>query len=50
MIARALDKDEFVLVPSLDLSSAFNMAKIDLLQKDLKIIGLPEEILSLVEV
>jgi hypothetical protein len=49
MIARAVDNDEFVLVPSLDLSSAFDVVNIDLLMKRLVIIGLPDDVTSLIE-
>jgi hypothetical protein len=41
MIARALDDDEYILVASLDLSSAFDMVNADLLMKRLQIIELP---------
>jgi hypothetical protein len=44
MISRSLDNDEFVLVSSLDLSSAFDVVNIDLLIKRLVILGLPDDI------
>ena len=50
LIARALDGDEYVLVASLDLSSAFDLVNIDLLIKRLKIVGLPDDLLALIEV
>ena len=50
IIARALDKDEFVLVASLDLSSAFDMVNIPLLLKRMRIIGLPHDVIDLVRV
>ena len=50
MIARALDNDEFVLVASLDLSSAFDVVNINLLLKRMRIIGLPPDVVDLVKV
>jgi hypothetical protein len=50
IIARALDNDEFVLVASLDLSSAFDMVNIPLLLKRMSIIGLPHDVIELVRV
>jgi hypothetical protein len=50
IIARALDNDEFVLVASLDLSSAFDMVNIPLLLKRMSIIGLPHDVTELVRV
>ena len=50
MIARALDQDEYALVASLDLSSAFDLVNIDLLIKRLKIVGLPSDVVELIEV
>ena len=48
VIARALDNDGYTLMSSLDLSSAFEDMNAGLLIKRLKIIGLPDEIISLV--
>jgi hypothetical protein len=50
IIARALDNDEFVLVASLDLSSAFDVVDIKLLIKRLYIFGLPANVIELIEV
>ena len=50
LIARALDDDNFVLMASLDLSAAFDVVDIGLLMQRLRIIGLPEDILSLIEI
>ena len=50
LIARALDEDQFGMVASLDLSSAFDVVNIDLLLKRLKIIGLPDDVVDLIEV
>ncbi len=50
MIARSLDNDEFALVSSLDLSAAFDVVDIDLLLKRLEIVGLPEDLISLIKV
>jgi retron-type reverse transcriptase len=40
IIATALDNDDYVLVLSLDITTAFDMVNIDLLIKRLKIMGL----------
>ena len=50
LIARALDDDNYVLMASLDLSAAFDVVNIDLLMKRLRIIGLPGDVLSLIDV
>ena len=49
LIARALDEDNYVLMVSVDLSAAFDVVNIDLLMKRLRILGLPDDVLSLVE-
>ena len=49
-IARALDDDEYVLLASLDLSSAFDLVNTDLLLKRLDVIGLPSDVLDLISV
>jgi hypothetical protein len=43
LIARTMDDDNFMLVSSLDLSSAFDMVNVQLLLKRLKIIGFPSD-------
>ena len=48
LIARALDEDKYVLVASLDLSSAFDVVDINLLILRLKRIGLPEDVVQLI--
>ena len=50
LIARALDEDKTVLLASLDLSAAFNIVNISLLLKRLRILGLPNDIIDLIEV
>ena len=50
LIARALDDDNYVLMASLDLSAAFDVVNIGLLMKRLRILGLPDDILSLIEI
>lgn len=50
LIARALDEDKFVLMASLDLSSAFDVVNVKLLLKRLKIIGLPADVIELIKV
>ena len=48
LIARAMDDDEYVIVASIDLSSAFDLVNVDLLLKRLRIIGLPSDLIELV--
>ena len=50
LIARALDEDKTVLLASLDLSAAFDIVNISLLLKRLRILGLPNDIIDLIEV
>ena len=50
LVARALDGDNYVTLVSLDLSAAFDVVNIDLLLARLMILGLPDNILSLVEI
>ena len=45
-----MDNDDFALVSSIDLSSAFDVVNIDLLLKRLRIIGLPPDCIGLIEV
>jgi predicted house-cleaning noncanonical NTP pyrophosphatase (MazG superfamily) len=48
-ISRALDDDDYVLTTSIDLSSAFDLVNVDLLIKRLIKIGLPEDLIELIE-
>ena len=50
LIAKAIDNDNFALMASLDLSSAFDVVNVELLLKRLKIIGIPGDIVSLISV
>ncbi len=50
MISRALDDDKFILVASLDISSAFDVVDIKLPIKFLKKVGLPSYIMDLITV
>jgi hypothetical protein len=50
IIGRALNEDKFVLVASLDLSAAFDLVNTNLLITRLKIVGLPEDVIDLIEV
>ena len=50
LIAHALDEDNYALMASVDLSAAFDVVNIDLLMKRLRVIGLPEDILDLIQV
>ena len=49
LISRALDDDEFVLLASLDLSSGFDVVDVRLLIKRMRIMGLPDDLIILVE-
>ena len=48
VIARALDGDDYALMSTLDLSSAFDVVNVELLLRRLKILGLPGDIISLI--
>ena len=50
LIARALDEDKLVLLASLDLSSAFDIVNVDLLIKRLRILGLPKDVIDLINI
>jgi hypothetical protein len=50
MMSRALDSGEYVLVSSLDLSSAFDVVNIKLLIESLRIIRLPNDLIELIKV
>jgi hypothetical protein len=49
-IARSLDDDNYVMVASLDQSSASDLVNIRLLMKRLTIIGLPNDVIQLIKV
>jgi hypothetical protein len=48
LIAIALDDEEYVIVASIDLSSAFNLVNVSLLLKRLQIISLPNDLVDLI--
>ena len=48
MIARALDDDSYVA--SIDLSAAFNVVNMGLLIKRFRILGLPNDVITLIEI
>ena len=48
-VARALDSNKYTLMASLDLSSAFDIVNIELLIKRLRIVGLPDDIINLIQ-
>ena len=50
LIARGLDEDNFVAMGSLDLSAAFDVVNIELLVKRLEILGLPGDVVALIEI
>ena len=50
IIARALDEDNYVAMASLDLSAAFDVVNIKLLLKQLRVLGLPDDVVGLLEI
>jgi hypothetical protein len=48
LIAKTLDEDKLLLLASLDLSSAFDIVNVDLLIKQLRILGLPNDVIELI--
>jgi hypothetical protein len=50
IIGQALDEDKFVLVASLDLSSAFDVVNVDLLIKRLRLMGMPTDGVQMISV
>ena len=50
LIARALDDDNHALMASIDLSAAFDVVNIDVLMVRLKLVGLPDDVIALIEV
>jgi hypothetical protein len=50
LLAGAIDGDNYALMASLDLSSAFDVVNVELLLKRLKIVGIPDDIVELISV
>ena len=50
IIAGALDEDNYVAIVSLDLSAAFDVVNIELLLKHLRVLGLPDDVVGLIEI
>ena len=50
IIARSLDKDNYIVTASLDLSAAFDVVNIELLLKRLRVLGLPDEVVALIKI
>ena len=50
LIAGALDDDDYVALASLDLSAAFDIVNVALLIKRLQIMGLPPDMVRLIEI
>ena len=50
MIARALDEDCYVALASIDLSAAFDVVDVGLLIKRLRVLGLPNDVITLIEI
>ena len=49
LLARALDNNDYACMSSLDLSAAFDVVNVKLLIKRLRIVGLPKDIIELIE-
>ena len=49
-LARSLDSGQYALLANLDLSSAFDVVNINLLLKRMRISGLPDDVIKLVEI
>ena len=47
LLARSLDDDNFALMASLDLSSAFDVVDVELLLERLQILGIPDDLVTL---
>ena len=50
MIARVLDRGKYSIMAILELTAAYDMVNVELLIWRLKIVGLPEDVFSLVEI
>ena len=50
ILTRALDNDNFAIMSSIDLSAAFDVVNVKLLLKRLNIIGLPKDVIKLIEI
>ena len=50
IISKALDEDEYAVMASLDLSAAFDLVNLDLLITRLKIMGIPKDVMELLEI
>ena len=50
LMSRALDEDNHCIIASFDLSSAFDVVNISLLLKRLRVVGLPVELVALIEI
>ena len=49
LLANALDENNYPILESLDLSAAFDLVNIQLLKKRLDVIGIPADVVSLIE-
>ncbi len=49
ILSRALDNNQYACMSSIDLSAAFDVVNVKLLLKRLKIIGLPEDVIQLIQ-
>ena len=49
LISRAIDNDEYYILGSLDLSAAFDVVNRDLLFERMSIMGLPQDVISLIK-
>ena len=50
IISRGLDRNDYAAMSSLDLSAAFDLVNLDLLLKRLRIMGIPNDLISLLDI
>ena len=50
ILTKALEKGEYALMSSIDLSAAFDVVNVDLLLKRLNILGLPNDVIDLIRI
>ena len=50
LIARALDRGDYSIMASVDLTAAFDVVNIDLLIRRLKIIGMPDDVITMINI
>ena len=50
LLSHALDRNEYALMSSIDLSAAFDVVNVKLLVKRLRIVGLPSDVIELIKI